>query len=215
MNKLTFERMELRHERLRKRDAVLAFEEVEFPFPSGGKKNVKSLIGEHRWALTRRKLASILLFFFYSFWFVFFFRFFFIRFVSRDTRVPRTRKPGAAKIRRDSRSRVRAYCTRIVMAIRYGLFVQKLFRACRPEKEPIYSRQICVRSRWWRPAPIRHDSCRDADKYLPSLFFFVTENKRVYIYGRSWFLPPALLSDLSIIIAHLIALRQFVVRDVP
>lgn len=54
------------------------------------------------------------------------------------------------KICCDSRSRVRTYCARIVMAIRYGLFVQKLFRACRPEKEPIYPRQICVRPRWWR-----------------------------------------------------------------
>jgi len=55
-----------------------------------------------------------------------------------------------AKICCDSRSRVRTYCARIVMAIRYSLFVQKLFRACRPEKEPIYLRQICVRPRWWR-----------------------------------------------------------------
>jgi len=112
-------------------------------------------------------------FFFFLFYVVFSFCF--------ATRLlPPHERGDAAKICCDSRSRERAYCAQIVMTIRYGLFVQKLFRACRPEKEPIYPQQICIAlsmmaSALWA-APTCRDSCRNADKYLSLLF---SANKHV------------------------------------
>jgi len=54
---------------------------------------------------------------------------------------------------------------RIVMAIRYGLFAQKLFRACRPEKGPIYPRQICARP----PMASALQRIPDVSRQLPEL----------------------------------------------
>jgi len=54
---------------------------------------------------------------------------------------------------------------RIVMAIRYGLFAQKLFRACRPEKGPIYRRQICARP----PMASALQRIPDVSRQLPEL----------------------------------------------
>lgn len=103
MNKLTFERVELRHERLRKRDAVLVRGGLEFP-SAKRKKNVRSLIGEHRWALAHRKLASILLFFFSTHFDLFFFLFFFsfvLFHVTRGCRVSVNRAPRKSVVTAD------------------------------------------------------------------------------------------------------------------
>jgi len=196
--------MELRHERFRKRDAVLAFEEVEFPFPFRWKK--KCQIANRRTSLSAHtsKIGehSSLFFLLVLIWFFFSFFFSFVLFhVTRGYRVPVNRAPRKSVVTAD-----RAYA--------------HIARGSLWPSVTVYS----FRSYFVPVALKKSQSIRDKYAYVPDdgdlpryvmtvagmliniclrCFFFLTENKRVYIYGRSWFLPPALLSDLSIIIAHL------------
>lgn len=146
MNKLTFKRVWSPNRR-RRRDTrhrkknLLARPSPRFSFSSRRKCQVANRRTLLRAAATRQKIGE---------------HSFFTRLVLFCDRDAAYKNVRCENLLWQPITRTCTYCTRIVMAIRYGLFVQKLFRACRPEKEPIYPRQICVRPRWWRSDPPRY-----------------------------------------------------------